>query len=79
MCRLLMRHMVNKNKAEFREPYRTPLHEAAENGHLEICRLITESLWDKNPADNDGTTPLDLARRNGFTEIAQLFESFANN
>ena len=45
----------------------TPLHEAAEMGHYEICQLILdqESIQEKNPAANDGFTPLHLAATYG--------------
>ena len=42
----------------------TPLHEAAGNGHLSLCKFIMENLEDKNPEDSDGFTPLHLAAQN---------------
>ena len=40
----------------------TPLHCAAENGHLSVCKLIVENVDDKNPKDFMGTTPIHLTR-----------------
>ena len=36
----------------------TALHFAAENGHLDIAKLIIDSKVDKNPFDSWGYTPL---------------------
>ena len=33
---------------------RTPLHNAAEKGFVEICQLLIQNSTDKNPSDNDG-------------------------
>ena len=55
----------------------TPLHVAAENGHLAICQLIIPYLkGGKNPRNKSlGRTPLELAASNGHFEICQLFMS----
>ena len=50
----------------------TPLHWAAEQGHLEICRLTIDVVIDKNPADEYGDTPMHLAAENGHLEICRL-------
>merc|ERR1712038_135966 len=54
----------------------TPLHEAAKNGHLEICKLIMDTIDDKNPAirtrRKDGWTPLHEAAENGHLEVWRL-------
>ena len=39
----------------------TPLHLASKLGHLEICKLLSKYVLDKNTLDNDGKTPHDLA------------------
>ena len=39
----------------------TPLHLAASNGHLDVCKHIMEKSANKNPRNNDGETPLHLA------------------
>ena len=56
----------------------TPLHLAAENGHFEICRMIMDSVEDKNPADQWGTTPWHEAERNGHYDICKLIEGALN-
>ena len=50
----------------------TPMHGAAENGHLAICKLIIPNLNDKNPRNDSWRTPLDLAAENGHFDIFQL-------
>ena len=54
---------------------KTPLHEAASNGRLEVCRLIIDSVRDKNPERDDGVTPLDLAISKGHKKVMNLFQS----
>ena len=42
---------------------RTPIHWASENGHLEIIKLLMTSSDDlTNARDNNGWTPLDVAK-----------------
>ena len=36
----------------------TPLHYAAEAGHVEICKLIMKNLVNKHPSCLNGSTPL---------------------
>ena len=36
----------------------TPLHNAAYQGHLQICQNTIKNMEDKNTNDNNGTTPL---------------------
>jgi ankyrin repeat protein len=47
-------------------------HFAAEFGHLDFCKLIIESIDDKNPKDNKGKTPLHRAARHGYLDICKL-------
>ena len=51
----------------------TPLHQAAYNGHLEICKLILESIEDKNAVANGGLAPIHFAAQRGHLEILRLF------
>ena len=43
----------------------TLLHNAAKNGHFEVCKLLVDNVEDKNPGCNDGETPLFKAAQNG--------------
>ena len=47
----------------------TVLHDAAFEGHLEICKLIVSEVDNKNPLDNQGRTPLHFAAMHGHSEI----------
>ena len=55
----------------------TPLHVAAENGHLAICQIIIPYLkYGRNPKNKSlGRTPLELAASNGHFEVCKLFVS----
>ena len=59
----------------------TPLHSAAENGHVELCRLIMDVIDDIFPkTKRNKTTPLHLATREGHTAVKNLIlEYVANN
>merc|ERR1712168_219625 len=54
LCRKIIQCGHNSNPAD---ELHTPLHQAAEWGHLEICRLIIDSVEEKNPANGRGSTP----------------------
>ena len=45
---------------------KTPLHMAAENGHLDVYSLICENANHKNPPDLERVTPLHLAAEKGL-------------
>ena len=47
----------------------TPLHEAARNGHLEICEMIADKFVDKNPKDQKGRTPYHEAAQWGRVPV----------
>ena len=57
----------------------TPLHWAAANGHVEICRLSLQKVERKNPANNNGDTPLHCAARHGRLDVCKLFIGNLNN
>ena len=48
---------------------KTPLHNAAANGHVEICKLITENVVEKNPKDKYGSSPFHSAVTMGKSEV----------
>ena len=45
---------------------------AAWNGHFKICEFFIRNLAEKNPAKNDGVTPLFRAAQNGQFRICKL-------
>ena len=45
----------------------TPLHYAAQYGHLEVCQLLMKNLIDKNPANHE------FGNFNGEEEMAPYF------
>jgi len=53
----------------------TPLHLAAKEGHLDVCRLIMDQVEDKHPRNDAGETPLKLALNEGHYNIAELFRA----
>ena len=53
----------------------TPLHLAAKNGHLKVCKTIIKEADDKNPKDNQGMTPFHIAALMGHEKICKLFMS----
>ena len=57
----------------------TPLHEAAECGHLEMVKHITKHLENKNPPDNGGITPLHLAAEHGHLDVFKYLEKFLDD
>src|SRR6516165_3610682 len=59
---------------------RTPLHEAAENGHLEIVRLLAGHHAYVDATTHRSNTPMLLALENRHTKVIELFASeFAAN
>ena len=53
----------------------TPLHLAAKNGHLKVCKAIIKEANDKNPKDNQGMTPFHFAALVGHEKICKVFMS----
>ena len=56
---------------------KTPLHIAAENGHLSLCQLIIENVTVKNPKDKDGRTPLHLSAKRGHLQVYRMLLEYA--
>ena len=50
----------------------TPLHAAAQNGHLDIFKFIYENIPEKNPQNVNGWLPLHYAAYNGHTAICKF-------
>jgi ankyrin repeat protein len=51
---------------------RTPLHEAADNGHLSICRMLLERGAPADSTDDQGVTPLHDAASCGHPDVCRL-------
>jgi ankyrin repeat protein len=54
----------------------TPLHFAANKGHLEIVKFLVESGSDKEAKDNRDQTPLQQAQAWGRISIVQYLKQF---
>ncbi|CAK8990518.1 unnamed protein product [Durusdinium trenchii] len=50
----------------------TPIHIAANRGHLEVVRLLLEAGADKDAVRTDGATALFIAAKNGHLEVVRL-------
>ena len=72
VCHLFINNLV---RSTFREAKvgDTPLHCAARNGNLAICRLFINKLKDKNPGSINGYTPLHFTAMHGYAAICGLF------
>jgi ankyrin repeat protein len=49
-----------------------PLHSAAENGRVDVARLLLQYKADNNSQNNEGRIPLHKAARNGHVDVALL-------
>uniref|UniRef100_A0A8C1EWW5 Espin like a n=2 Tax=Cyprinus carpio TaxID=7962 RepID=A0A8C1EWW5_CYPCA len=57
----------------------TPLHDAAENGEIECCRILLGHHINPKERDVDGFTAADLAEYNGHFECARYLRSVERN
>jgi ankyrin len=57
----------------------SPLHYAAEIGHLTICLLMTEKMKDKCPKTKLGCTPIHTAAYHGHLEVCRLMMEFSRD
>ena len=65
----------NNDKNPMNPKYRnTPLHEAARNNHIEVCKVILNGVQEWNPKDLWGETPYDIAKKLDHNNICKLFE-----
>ena len=78
MCRAIIQ-ALEKDKIADKNPANafrtTPIHCAAESGHLDICSLIIDSLKHPlgcYPKDRNGQTPFHRAAKNGHLNICKL-------
>ena len=58
---------------------RTPLHFAADKGHLAFVRLLLDHGADVSAKDRDGRTSLDLAEAAGKKEVAEILREQMSN
>ena len=73
MCELIMANIENKSPKDGHGS--TPLHYAAQMGHLRICKLFIENNLPLNTTNKSSHTPIDKAKSNGFYDVVQLIES----
>ncbi|XP_074524958.1 espin-like protein [Halichoeres trimaculatus] len=57
----------------------TPLHDAAENGELECCKILLSNHANPSARDVDGFTAADLAAYNGHHECARYLCAMEKN
>ena len=57
----------------------TPLHYAAEIGHLTICLLMIKKMEDKCPKTKLGCTPIHTAAYHGHLEVCRLMMEFSRD
>ena len=58
---------------------RTPIYQAAGNGHTEIVKILVPLTDNPNAPNRYGTTPLKVASRRNYEMFRILFESFKKN
>ena len=73
LCQIIVDNVKEKNPADCLGI--TPLHLAANHGHLSVCQLIIKHLDYKNPECINGFTPLVLALTNDHVHVVEYFQS----
>ena len=57
----------------------TPLHRAAQQGHLQVCWILVLSLYSHLDIDHSGNTPLHLAASNGHEHVVKFLINIGAN
>ena len=57
----------------------TPFHFAAEYGHLDLCKHISNSLENMDPKSTFGYTPLHKASKNGHKQVVLYLSNFVTS
>ncbi|GFU01979.1 ANK_REP_REGION domain-containing protein [Trichonephila clavipes] len=69
---------ANPNIAsDLTEQFKTPLHIASENGHLDIARLLLDYEADILAKDSSGLTAMDLAEKADHPHVMELLKAAA--
>ncbi|KAL6713765.1 hypothetical protein ACLMJK_008257 [Lecanora helva] len=55
---------------------RTPLHSAAEGGHLKVIRMLLSNGADVSAVDQDGYTPRALLKDRNSAEVEEVFHAY---
>ena len=71
MTQLFMNKLLDKNPKGGRFGG-TPLHFAADEGHINVMNCILDVVEDKNPSDNNGLTPLHSLIKHGYSDTFKL-------
>ena len=72
VCELIIGNILDKNPTVVSRLSVTLFHLAAENGEIELCKLIIPHIDVKNPENKIGLTPLHFAAKKGHIEICRL-------
>ena len=76
LCKLIINNLgYDKNPKD--NAGVTPLHLAAEDGNLALCKLIVQNVIHKSPLDINQETPKDLAYQNGHMHLSEILSSYA--
>jgi uncharacterized protein len=53
----------------------TPLHQAADHGHLGLVQILLEHGANPQARSDDGRLPVDMAREKGFDHVVEILQS----
>ena len=57
----------------------TPVHQAVQNGHTEIVKILAPLTDNPNAPDDNGNTPIHNAAFNGHTKIVNILAPLTDN